>query len=79
MDYKRIVLVWTKGIKVNGYDPAKIRQDVYGNWMFFDEYGQTTEYGWEIDHIRPSSLGGSDHISNLQPLWWRANRIKSNG
>lgn len=38
---------------------------------------QILEYGWEIDHIKPSSLGGSDGLYNLQPLQWENNRSKS--
>jgi 5-methylcytosine-specific restriction endonuclease McrA len=40
-------------------------------------YGTETEYGWEIDHIRPVSDGGADDLENLQPLQWENNRYKS--
>jgi hypothetical protein len=33
---------------------------------------------FEIDHVRPRSWGGGDHISNLQPLCQRCNASKSN-
>lgn len=61
---------------VQGYDPRLYRLDLCGRWIAWREYGQTTQYGWEIDHMRPVALGGSDHLANLQPLHWWNNRSK---
>lgn len=71
--------VWTKA---HYQDPENERQgfrkDDMGNWIHRDHYGKRdSDYGWEIDHIYPSSLGGHDGLSNVRPLHWRANCAKS--
>ena len=68
--------VWAKAVIVPGHSPAKIRKDSCGAWMKRTEYGTQKDFGWEIDHIQPVSLNGSDELLNLQPLHWRNNRGK---
>ena len=70
--------VWEKGQKVRGKNPDLYRKDKYGNEMYKPSYGKATEKGWEIDHSKPQSKGGTDHLNNLQPMNTSANRQKGN-
>jgi hypothetical protein len=70
----RNLVVWLKGRIIPGWDAAAWRYDSFGSVMYYGQYGQTTEFGWEIDHIDPD---GPDEIWNLQPLNWLNNRRKS--
>lgn len=72
--------VWEKGAVVNGYDPQVWRKDQCGAWMGRAQYGnRNSQYGWEIDHIKPASEGGGDELSNLRPLQWQNNASKQDG
>lgn len=66
--------VWKKAISENGF--SFFKKDGCGATIKLTEYGEETQYGWEIDHIKPVSQGGTDELSNLQALHWRNNRKK---
>jgi hypothetical protein len=75
-DQATILAIWRKGRVIDGFDPSIWRWDTCGSVMRYSEYGQETTYGWEIDHIYPKARGGSDDMSNQQPLYWENNRRK---
>lgn len=72
----KINQVWEKAFSIEGYDATKFRQDVCGAWIQKDKYGTEETYGWEIDHVYPSSKGGTDDLINLRPMQWENNRSK---
>ena len=69
--------VWQMATSVINNDPKIWRKDFAGAWIRRDQYGKTSKYGWEIDHLRPVSQGGTDVISNLLPMHWENNRSKA--
>lgn len=72
--------IWEKATIVSGNDPNVWRKDQCGAWIGRAFYGnRKSEYGWECDHIKPESLGGSDHLYNIRSLQWKNNAARQNG
>jgi 5-methylcytosine-specific restriction endonuclease McrA len=69
--------VWEKAKIVDGYDKDVRRKDYAGAWINRQDYGKESDFGWEIDHAKPKSKGGSEDLNNLDPLHSSNNRTKS--
>lgn len=70
--------VWAKGKIADGYNPTFYRRDMFGTWMQYSAHGDTlSHFGWEIAHITPVTEGGTDDLSNLQPMQWQNNRNRT--
>lgn len=67
---------WENAKKIRGKDPDLYRKDPYGNIMYKPSYGLDSSMGWEVDHIKPKSLGGADSTRNLQALNTEINKEK---
>lgn len=67
-DEKTIEQVWELARTVEGFNPDMIRKDACGAWIMKNQYGNRDSiYGWEIDHVFPLSMGGTDNVINLRP------------
>ena len=72
--------VWAKGKIADGYNGNFYRRDAFGTWMQYSAHGDTLSYfGWEIAYVVPLEKGGTDDLSNLQPLQWQNHRRKESG
>lgn len=49
-----------------------------GKQLSWANYGRRdARGGWEIDHLKPRSWGGTDHLNNLVAACWTCNLDKS--
>lgn len=70
--------MWNLTKTISGKDPNIYRKNSTRNQICYKSYGTNGKQSWDIDHIKPSSKGGSDCLRNLQALSSTVNRSKGN-
>lgn len=68
--------VWEKARIIPGFDPEYLREDQFGTVIarvFYEECRPGFALGWRIVHIKSPEKGGTNDISNLQPMQWENN------
>ena len=73
---EEIEAVWKKAYPQESNNPDVFRNDYAGAWIKKEDYGKETNFGWEIDHLRPLVKDGDYSLDNLYPLHWQNNRKK---
>lgn len=69
--------IWEKASPIPGFDPTLWRLDARNEAICrFDYRCDGVRFAWEIDHVLPVALGGTDAPENLQPLRVTTNRRK---
>ncbi len=75
LEQKKIA-AWTRCRTLPGRSPQDWRVDDDGTIIRRANYGVQGEYGWEVDHIRPLALSGTDTLDNVRALHCRNNRSR---
>ena len=76
-DLKRAI--WAKTSPVSGQmNSWEFRKDCLGNLVRYGDFGNRhSPFGWELNYIVPTRLGGSTDPENLQALHWKATAARS--
>ncbi len=56
------------------FPDGSAKLDAHRHWIKRTDYGQQTQYGWQIDHYPiPQALGGKDEPGNVRALHHQVN------
>jgi len=66
---------WEKAERIP-FEPEGYGLDCMEGVIQRKKYGLLGDGGWDIDHSRPKSRGGTDHPNNLHPLQSDTNRYE---
>lgn len=64
--------VWSRAIKVNGFDGSTWRIDAYGSPILHDDYGnRESRYGWVVGRVRALGSPREDKVTDLRAIQWQ--------
>lgn len=64
-------LIFAKAQPYPGYPGYAL--DCDGRIIGRHAYGQAGDFGWEVDHVIPSAIGGLHAFGNVRPRHWMGN------
>ena len=56
--------LWDTCPEMKRKDPDLYRRGANGDVMYKHSYGKSSDMGFQVDHIKPKSHGGSDCVRN---------------
>lgn len=71
---------WSKGKPVDGQDESKVRRDVTGATLHWDDYGKdTVSQSWPLNHIDISILTVASQAAKFPPMCldWTSSAIEA--
>lgn len=70
---QEVTAVWSRAQMIPGLTPRMFRLCSAGRIIARADYNnRSSSFGWRIDHIVRLADGGTNSVTNLQPLNWQA-------
>lgn len=69
-EYQEILAAWQRAKMIKGVNQEKVRIDLFGRVIWFDEYDQETEHGWRAIVIDPN-VRTDKNEPRLEAVQWQ--------
>ena len=64
--------IWTRAIKVYGYDGSVWRVDSFGSPILHDDYANRgSRYGWVVARVRSACAQKEDSAADFRAVQWQ--------
>lgn len=71
LEMDKRLTAWNAAKEIPGSPHYRI--DCDGRMICWSEYGKNSLYGWHIDHIIPTAIGGIMSMGNTRARHWKGN------